>query len=297
MDVIQLGTGEEKISYVFGGIGSAGCNMVRGKENALALSAGAGDFQGFSRRFHVDRSLFPAMEYSSLGIKSSGLAEMERQLIPELYGDVFVGFAGLGGRTTSVISPYVLELTRRQVIPSIFSVSIPFSVESGERVKSARKTLDAIMSGASLTLIYRNDHLSEIARDMPIMKSFSLMNSIIWLPIDDLSAIMTREDLDIFFGEVRRKAGFFGMGAGSGREKERRAVAEALRGPWIRDALKMRPDTGIAILHSARPDIMDLKDIAREIEEKTPIKRLLVGSIRDNKLENGKAKLSLILMK
>ncbi len=297
MDVIQLGTGEERISYVFGGIGSAGCNMVRGRENSLAISAGAGDLHGFPRRFHVDRSLFPAMEYSSRGIKSSGLAEMERQLIPELYGDIFVGFAGLGGRTTSVISPYVLELTRRQVIPSIFSVSLPFSVESSERVKSARRTLDAIMSSASLTLIYRNDHLSEIARDMPIMKSFSLMNSIMWLPIDDLSAVMTREDLDLFSNAVGGKAGFFGMGVGSGREKEKRAVAEALRGPWIRDALKMRPDTGIAILHSTRPDIMDLKEIAGEIEEKTPVKRLLVGSIMDGKLENGRAKLSLILMK
>ncbi len=297
MDVIQLGTGEEKISYVFGGIGSAGCNMVRGKENTLAISSGAGDLYGFSRCFHVDRSLFPAMEYSSQGIKSSGLAEMERQLIPELYGDIFVGFAGLGGRTASVISPYVLELTRRQVIPSVFSVSLPFSVESGERVKSARTALDAIMNSATLTLIYRNDHLSEIARDMPIMKSFSLMNSIMWLPIDDLSAVMTREDLDSFSGAVGGKAGFFGMGVGSGREKEKRAVAEALRGPWIRDALKMRPDVGIAILHSSRPDIMDLKEIAEEIENKTPLKKLLVGSIRDDKLESGRSKLSLILMK
>lgn len=296
MDLIQLGSGEERVSYVFGGIGSAGCNIVRGREDSLALSSGAGDFHGISRRFRIDRSLFPAMEYSSQGIKSSGLSEMEGQLIPELYGDIFVGFAGLGGRTTSVIFPYLLDLLRRQVIPSIFSVCLPFSVESSERVKNARQTLDKIIEGAGLTLIYKNDYLSEIARDIPIMKSFSLMNSIMWLPVEDLKRVITGEDLHTFFRETGGKTGFFGMGTGSGREKEKRAVAEALRGPWIRDALRVEPDSGIAILHSARPDMMDLKEIARELEERTGIEKLLVGSIADS-MESTKAKLSLILMK
>ena len=296
MDVIQLGSGEERVSYVLSGIGSAGCNIVRGRENSLALSSSEGDFRGISRRFRVDRGLFPAMEYSSHGIKSSGLSEMESQLIPELYGDIFVGFAGLGGRTTSVICPYILDLLKRQVIPSIFSVCLPFSVESTERVKSARRTLDEIMKSASLTIIYKNDYLSEIARDIPIMKSFSLMNSIMWLPVEDLRRVITGEDLDIFFRETGGKTGFFGMGAGSGREKEKRAVAEALRGPWIRDALKIKPNSGIAILHSAGPNIMDLKEIARELEERTGIEKLLVGSIAD-RMESTKAKLSLILMK
>jgi cell division GTPase FtsZ len=237
------------------------------------------------------------MEYSSQGIKSSNLTEIERQLVPELYGDVFLGFAGLGGRTTSIISPYVLGIARRQFIPSIFSVSLPFSVESGERVRMARETLDSIMKGASLTLIYSNDHLSEIARDMPIMKSFSLMNSIIWLPIDDLFHLMTREDLDVFFDEVSGKVGFFGMGTGSGREKERRATGEALRGPWIRDALKMQPDTGIAILRTASPEMADMQTVAQEIGEKTTVKRLMMGTLQDGRLEPGKARLSLILMK
>ncbi len=297
MDIIRLGSGSERISYVFGGIGSAGCNMVRGRENALAISTGKRDLDGFSRHFHIDRTLLPAMEYSSSGIKSSGLTRLEQQIVPELYGDMFVGFAGLGGRTASVLSPYILEIARRQVIPSVFSVSLPFSVESRERVESARKTLDAIINRANLTIIYRNDHLSEIARDMPIMKSFSLMNSIIWLPITDLSLLMTGEDLSSFFAHLGGKAGFFGMGAGSGREKERRATAEALRGPWIRDALRLQPDTGIAVLRSASPDAADLRDVAAEIEEKTTVKTLMAGTLRDERLEPGKAKVSLILMK
>ncbi|GEM_PF-2548453 len=297
MDIIEIGSGRESVSYIFGGIGSAGCNMVRGRGNALAISTGTGDLSGFSRRFHIDRSLLPAMEYAHKGIKSSGLANMEKQLIPELYGDVFVGFAGLGGRTTSIVSPYILDIARRQVIPSLFSVTLPFSVESAERVRNARETLHSVMDASNLTLIYRNDHLSEIARDMPIMKSFDLMNSIIWLPIEDISAVMTREDLDVFFKEVSGRAGFFGMGTGSGREKERRAVSEALRGPWIRDALQLRPEVAMAIVRSASPETLDMRDISREIEDKTTVKTLLVGTLLDEKLDPGKAKVSLILMK
>jgi len=280
------------------GIGSAGCSIIEGAPlPTIALSTSAADLT----RSHAERKFMVGQD------RLMGLSGTETDVLkqlPEIVGhelldlfnntDVAFTMCGLGGLTGSMGSKMVASIARAKGVMNVALVTTPFSAESYRRRELVAKVMTDLLGSCSLVIEFDNDKLSSLAPNLPLSKTFGILNSIMLRPVEDIASTMSRTDV-ASFGRVVGNAthGRFGLGLARGDERVERVVDEALSSPWF-DLDPAQAPAAIAIYSSSDPWDKEEDRISQRLQAKLPAAGILWGSYKDSSLAD-RIRLSLVI--
>ena len=280
------------------GIGSAGCSILEGAPlPTVALSASAADLA----RSHADRKFLIGLDRLN-GISGTGtdilkqLPEIVGHELLDLFNNTDMAFimCGLGGLTGSMGSKMVASIAKAKGITSVALVTTPFSAESYRRRELVAQIMGDLVSTCSVVIEFDNDKLSSLSPNLPLSKTFSILNSIMVRPVEDISAAMSRADIPSFNRTLGAAThGRFGLGLGRGDERVQRAVDEALSSPWF-DFDLSQVKSAIAVYSASDPWDKEAGLISDRLVERLPSAEVLFGSYADQSLAD-RIRLSLVV--
>ena len=280
------------------GVGSAGCNIIEGAPlPTVALSTSAADLA----RSHAERK-FMVGEDRLMGL--SGTETDVLKQLPEIVGhelldlfnntDVAFIMCGLGGLTGSMGSKMVASIARAKGVMNVALVTTPFSAESFRRRELVAKVMTDLLGTCSLVIEFDNDKLSSLAPNLPLSKTFGILNGIMLRPVEDIASTMSRTDVASFDRVVGNAThGRFGLGLARGDERVERVVDEALSSPWF-DLDPAQAPAAIAIYSASDPWDKEEDRISQRLQAKLPTADILWGSYKDTSLAD-RIRLSLVV--
>jgi cell division protein FtsZ len=205
--------------------------------------------------------------------------------------DVVFLSVGLGGGTGTGAAPIIAKIARKNGAKVLAIASLPFSVEATRRER-AKEGLMHLNREADTVVVLDNDHLLEVAGDLPIDAAFSLVDNLIASVVRNIAeATMDRGLVPIDLDHVRSMIAAGGYGAlayGEGHKKApvtavEAAIASTLaNGSW--DGAQR------AIVHVSggwdltHDEVAEVKDYLAETLKEAP--RVVVGANVDPSLGN-----------
>jgi len=241
-DVLRLGQGEQKRARVaVVGCGGAGCNVLTQVPSDL----------GFTRIAMNDQ-----IHRSMAGIPSrlillrdglAGLAAMDEAAVKQLAmpaeksiadaivnHDLVIPLVGLGGEFGGPAAALVGRVARILGATSFAFIALPFSAEGLFRRRAAEESLNLLTKKVDGVVAFSNDELLRLAPQLPLLRAFQVLGSIMVRPLVELARAATRTDA-VTIREVLRSASRWRFGAGEGVGKHRAfaAVEEAFTSPWF----------------------------------------------------------------
>lgn len=200
--------------------------------------------------------------------------------------DLVFLMGGLGGETASAALPGLAALASGAEALTIALVALPFHAEGADHHERAERALERLSSQTLLTVVFENEHLLELARNLPIVRALQIMNEIMLRPLVDLKRTVVPEDLLLVrsaIGRVRR--GRLGVGLGRGEAREYQAVEEAFASPWFpRDPSSA--EAAVVIISSSDPYAGERDKVLAAVQTKVPQARLLCGMYEDAHLKD-----------
>jgi len=127
--------------------------------------------------------------------------------------DVVFLSVGLGGGTGTGAAPIVAKVARKNGAKVLAIATLPFSVEATRRAR-AKEGLLHLNREADTVVVLDNDHLVEVAGDLPIDAAFSLVDNLIASVVRNIAeATMDRGLVPIDLDHVRSMIAAGGYGA------------------------------------------------------------------------------------
>lgn len=289
-DVRSLGFGDLTARPRFKaiGIGGAGCNAIATSPfPSVGLCTPLDNLNGppNQRRLVLSEEEAAFLRSSSLRTLG-GMHAFPRRLKEEVEGhDLIFLFAGLGGETGSRVAPGLAHMCRRLGGMVIASVTLPFSAEGPGRRATAASALPELVDAAHLTITYPNDGLLRVAPNLPLRRTFRVMDNIMTVPPQDLAGVLTRDDIKLLRTELGGRHMRLGAGAGMGMQKEAVAVAEAFSSPWFDFDLRSAT-TAVVIISGRETDRFTVNEVLGHIEARVPQARVRFGVRADPQLED-----------
>ncbi len=207
---------------------------------------------------------------------------------------------GLGGGTGTGAAPVVARIAKENGAKVLAIATLPFSVESVRRQR-AKEGLKLLKKEADTVVVLDNDHLLEVAGDLPIDAAFSLVDNMIASVVRNIAeATMDRGLLPIDLESVTSMIASGGYGALAYGEGHRKAPVTAVQaaiqstmaaGQWN--------DASGAIVHVSggwdltHEEVHAIKDYLVANLESAP--RVVVGANVDPSLGNGIRVTSILL--
>ncbi len=225
------------------GIGGAGRNILSSIRddkkfaNMKAYEVGVSDRLPELPFIHVDMQEMSDTFNTDISLIHRPMNQTEEKMIRRLKGmDIMYILSGMGGETGSWTSYTCAQLGEKLGMLTMALVALPFKTENPTRHELAEEAKDKISKHADVVAVFHNSRLMRLNPYISMNKAFSVMNSIIRLPMDDFNTVITREDtphLKRFCSGVDEFR--IGAGYGKGRERGKRASMDALRSPWLDD--------------------------------------------------------------
>lgn len=208
--------------------------------------------------------------------------------LAELVKDTDLVFlmGGLGGETASSALPGLAALAAGAGAFPLGLVALPFRAEGADHQERAQKALERLASQALFTIVFENEHLLELARNLPMVRALQIMNEIMLRPLLDLKRTLVPEDLLLVrsaIGRVRR--GRLGLGLGRGDAREYQAVEEAFASPWFPKELE-GAEAAVVMISSSDPYAGERDKVLSAVQTKLPQARLLCGMYEDPHLKD-----------
>jgi len=186
----------------------------------------------------------------------------------------------------SNVAPGLARLCRRLGSMVVASVTMPFSAEGPGRRATAAIALPELIDAANLTITYSNDGLLKVAPNLPLRRTFKVMDNIMIVPPQDLAAVLTRSDLKELRIELAENSHMrLGAGAGIGMQKESVAVSEAFSSPWFDHDLSAAT-IALVIISGREVDQYTVKDVLGHIECRIPQVKIRFGVRADPSMED-----------
>jgi cell division protein FtsZ len=221
-------------------------------------------------------------------------AEEAEDVLKEYVGkgaDVVFLSVGLGGGTGTGAAPTVARVAKKNGAKVLAIATLPFSVESSRRQR-AKEGLMLLKREADTVVVLDNDHLLEVAGDLPIDSAFSLVDNLIASVVRNIAeATLDRGLLPIDLDSVTAMISSGGYGALAYGEGHRKAPVSA-----VQAAIKSTLAAGqwekasCAIVHVCggwdltRDEVHAVKDYLRANLNAAP--RVVVGANVDPSLGN-----------
>jgi cell division protein FtsZ len=205
--------------------------------------------------------------------------------------DVVFLSVGLGGGTGTGAAPVVAKVARKNGAKVLAIATLPFSVESARRER-AKEGLLHLNREADTVVVLDNDHLLEVAGDLPIDAAFSLVDNLIASVVRNIAeATMDRGLVPIDLDHVRSMIAAGGYGALAYGEGHKKAPVSAVKAA-ITSTLANGCWDGAqsAIVHvcggwdMTYDEVMAVKDYLRATLKGAP--RVVVGANVDPSLGN-----------
>lgn len=232
----------QRVNITVVGCGGAGCKMVSGIQGGRGLRTIAvnDDERSLGALAATEKVLFEERELDTLAATYTRfLASVSSPFLTRLKEavgkpDIAFVLAGLGGKAGSGCAPIASWAARSAGARVVSFLTMPFSVEGQRRAKAAQSALSRTYAQSDLTVPLSNDKLTTLAPDLPVLKAFRIMEEIITIPIQELSFLLTKSDLDDFGAAIGRgKRGQITLGSGKGYMGALSAVEDALASPWL----------------------------------------------------------------
>ena len=297
---------QKKITVL--GIGGTGCRIVGIlRENPLSaplrLLAIDSDSAGLERSGLTEeaRLLAGARWRAGRGCGGSVLdgqrvVAHERSRIEKLLEGVpfLLVIGGLGGGTASGGMPVVLSVARKLEIPTLFFVSLPFTLEGHSKRKIAEDTVKEELLGlADAVICLPNDLLfSVLESTTPLSNAFKLADqelsrTVLALTMVLLHGNLLAADFGNFITLLRRKKSFCSIGVGvasgeiDGESRGEAAMERLLHSPLLGGADKLGEADAVIFTLLGGPELSlgetkQLLELAgRQVKPET---RLIVGA-------------------
>jgi len=284
VDLVPLGKGSagaRPMARAFG-VGSAGVNALSRLplESVAVCNALDAAGAGIRRLAFTDADLL-ALRSTSPKVLNSWNSGPTARMAEAVKGvDLALMFAGLGGDTGSYLAPMLAGHARKAGALTISSVTMPFSVEGEQRRAMAAKALPEVAAASDLTIVYPNDGLLDLVPDVPLMKAFRIMDSIMAMPALDLTSVLTREDIRALKEECPRLGHMrMGMGQGVGLRKEEVAVTDLLTSPWLKGLRDF--EMAILIISGSLVDDVTVREVVSRLKPMMPDARIHYAGISD----------------
>lgn len=295
------------------GVGGSGSNAIsrmmkckiKGVE-LIAINADAQDLQKAAAHLKIrigrklTRGLGTGMD-PEIGRKAA--EEQKEEIRSALLGcDMIFITCGLGGGCGSGASPIVAEIAKNLGILSIAVVTKPFSFEGILRTKIADIGQRRLKEKVDTLITVSNDKLFSVLDPITtVSNAFWFCDQTLMQAVQGISDLIVLPGIiNISFADVRaimKDAGsaIFGMGVAKGEGRAKEAVRKALNSPLL--DVSYKGAKGILFNVSGGKDISlsEIDEVAKIItNEVSPQARIIFGAIKDEKLNKGEIKVTVI---
>ncbi len=175
--------------------------------------------------------------FPEIGMKAAETSQNEILEAIKGYDMIFVS-AGMGGGTGGGAAPVIAKLAKEEGALVVGFVTYPFSLERSRKAK-ADWSLEQLRKNADTTIIVENDRLLSYAPNLPVEKSFELIDNIAYNAVKGITDVITLPSLiNIDFADLRavlRDGGtaVINLGFGSGPDRVQKAIKSTLTHPLL----------------------------------------------------------------
>jgi len=211
------------------------------------------------------------------------------------YNMVFV-VAGLGGKTGTVVAPFIAQQSRARGILTVGVVTTPFADEGEPRMRVARAGIDQMARRVDTLLVVPNESLRAVGTDR-FRRSDSTLHAAV-LAVTDLLIMPGLINLD--FSDVRAVMdgtgqATFGFAEAAGRDRALAATEAAIANSMPTD-ISMAGARGVLINIVGGLDmtLFEVDEAANRIRDHvSPDANIIFGSTFDERL-NGRMRVSVV---
>ncbi|RLC48341.1 MAG: cell division protein FtsZ [Candidatus Cloacimonadota bacterium] len=168
--------------------------------------------------------------------------------------------AGMGGGTGTGAAPITAQIAREEGALTLAIVTYPFVNEGKRREKNADIGLKELQENVNTMIVIKNDKLTEIYGDMPLVTSFKKADEVLFQAARSVSDIINYNGyINVDFSDVKTvmsEMGYalMGSGVGEGEDKAIIATKNAINNPLL-DGVKLVGSRAILINITAGYDL------------------------------------------
>ncbi len=209
--------------------------------------------------------------FPEVGMKAAEASQGEILEAIKGYDMVFVS-AGMGGGTGGGSAPVIAKLAKEEGALVIGFVTYPFSLERSRKTK-ADWSLEQLRKNADTTIIVENDRLLSYAPNLPVEKSFELVDNIAYNAVKGITDVITQPSLiNIDFADLRtvlRDGGtaVINLGFGNGTDRVQKAIKSTLSHPLLNVDITNGKNAMIHVTGGASMTIDEATKIGRGVTE------------------------------
>jgi cell division protein FtsZ len=295
------------------GVGGSGGNtlnhMVNEKVKGIDFIAVNTDAQDLhkseaKKKIHIGKNLTKGLGTGmspELGRKAIEETKEEVQEAVKGSDMVFIS-CGLGGGTGSGASPVVAQIARESGALTVAVVTKPFFFEGQHRTRIANEALMALREEVDAIIVIPNDRLlNNISKETTAKHAFALCDEVLKQAVEGISDLITTPGIiNIDFADVKavlKDAGtaLMGIGIASGENRAAEAARIAINSPLLDVSVNGAKGVLFSIAGSDDLTMFEIQDAAKIITESMdPDARVIFGTIKDEKLNKGEVKVTII---
>jgi cell division protein FtsZ len=238
---------------------------------------------GIGRRLLVSREGLKGIAETDKRARRGLHTDVETMIADEVKGsDIVFIVSGLGGYTGTWASPIVASVAKYCKAVSVSLASLPFTVEGIARRAVASEGLGHLKNHSDVVVTYSNDELLKLAPNIPLLRAFEAVGSLVSKPIVSLASVLTRGDIPHLKSILRGVAEMrIGMGEGSGDHRNFVAVEDAFSSPWF-DFDLSRTREAMLFITSQYIDPDDVNEVMHEISLRAPNANITWGGVEED---------------
>ncbi len=295
------------------GVGGSGGNAVNHMVNQkvkgvdfIAVNTDAQDLHNSlaKKRIHIGKNLTKGLGTGmSPDLGRKAIEETKEEVQEAVKGSdmVFIS-CGLGGGTGSGASPIVANIARESGALTVAVVTKPFFFEGQHRARIANEALQALRSEVDAIIVIPNDRLlNNISKETTARNAFAMCDDVLKQAVEGLSDLITTPGIiNVDFADVKailKDAGsaLMGIGIASGEKRAEEAARIAINSPLLDVSINGAKGVLFSIAGNDDLGMFEIQDAAKVITESMdPDARVIFGTIKDEKLNKGEVKVTII---
>lgn len=295
------------------GVGGSGGNAVNHMVNQkvkgvdfIAVNTDAQDLHNSlaKKKIHIGKNLTKGLGTGmspELGRKA--IEETKEEVQEAIKGSdmVFIS-CGLGGGTGSGASPVVAQIARESGALTVAVVTKPFFFEGQHRSRIANEALQALRNEVDAIIVIPNDRLlNNISKETTAKNAFAMCDDVLKQAVEGMSDLITTPGLiNVDFADVKavlKDAGsaLMGIGIASGEKRAEEAARIAINSPLLDVSINGARGVLFSIAGNDDLTMFEIQDAAKVITESMdPDAKVIFGTIKDEKLNKGEVKVTII---